>query len=151
MLLVTFAHAQEAKRVFDIPAADAAKSLKQFSEQSGHGLIVASETVKGVRTNPVKGAFAAADALARLLNGTGLIAKRDDQTGAFAVHKEGSVPNAPRAAQATVSDQSRDPEKKKQTETAGTLKPMKRNNLLTRLTAVTALLAGSPAAESSGA
>src|SRR5687768_2984345 len=69
--------AQDARRQFDIPASDAVTSLKQFSEQSGRGLIVASESVRGVRTNAVKGDLTAGDALTRLLEGTGLVASRD--------------------------------------------------------------------------
>src|SRR4051812_11205559 len=73
--------AEEGKRSFDIPSNVAAAALKQFTRQSGQGLVVASDAVNTVRTNPVKGEFTADEALALLLNGTGLVADRDEKTG----------------------------------------------------------------------
>lgn len=82
---------ESAKRTYDIPAGEAAKTLKQFSEQSGLGMIIASETARGIRTNPLKGDFTSRDALDLLLDGTGLVAERDAKSGAFAVRRETDI------------------------------------------------------------
>lgn len=92
--------ADAAKRSYDLPAAPAAQSLKTFSEQSGRGLLVSTETARGIRTNAVKGQFTASEALGKMLAGTGLVAAQDEQNGAFVVRKDDSDPNAGRAAPA---------------------------------------------------
>src|SRR5688572_21495576 len=74
---------ESAKRVFNLPADVAEKTLKLFSEQSGRGMVVGASTVKGVRTNPVNGEFTAREALDRMLSGTGLVATHDARSGAF--------------------------------------------------------------------
>ena len=85
-----------AKRSFDVPAGPAETALKVFSEQSGRGLLISTETARAVRTNSVKGEFTPQDALARILADTGLVASQDSKTGAFVVRKDAD-PNALRA------------------------------------------------------
>jgi len=97
-----------APKSFSLPAGSAAQSLKQFSEQSGRGVVFVTETVKDVRTNPVQGELAPAAALSQMLAGTVLAAEEDAKTGAFAVRKRESDPNASRAALPTASDRPRD-------------------------------------------
>jgi catecholate siderophore receptor len=92
-----------ARRAFDLPAGAAERSLKLFSTQSGLEVIFPTEIARGVRTPAVKGDFTAAEAMARLLDGTGLTAAQDERSGALTV-KRGSDPNASRAAQPTPSD-----------------------------------------------
>ncbi len=70
---------------FDLPAAAASKSLRQFAEQSGLDVVFSTEATARVQTNAVRGSYAPGDALARLLRGTGLIAERNPRTGAFTV------------------------------------------------------------------
>jgi len=82
--------ADEAKRSFDLPAGDALRTLKQFSDQAGRLIVYPEESVAGVATRPVKGAHTVADALARMLEGTGLRAAQDEQSGAFAVNRTAS-------------------------------------------------------------
>lgn len=102
-LLVLVAHAAEpAKKNYDLSAGDAATRLKQFSETSGRETLFAAETVRGVRTAPIKGEFTPREALERMLDGTGLMVVQDEKTGALGVKKDPD-PNAPRAAQ-TESD-----------------------------------------------
>ena len=91
------------RRTYNLPPADAAKSLKLFSEQSGRGVLVGAAVIDGVKTNAVNGELTAPDAIERLLAGTGLVAALDVKTGAFAV-KRISDPNAQRAAQTEKSD-----------------------------------------------
>ena len=85
-----------AKRSFDVPAGPAEAALKVFSEQSGRGLLISTETARAVRTQSVKGEFTPQDALARILADTGLVASQDARTGAFVVRKDAD-PNVPRA------------------------------------------------------
>ncbi len=94
--------ADEAKKNYDLPAGDAALRLKEFSEASGRETLFAAETVRGVRTAAVKGEFTAPQALAHMLEGTGLAAVQDQKTGALAV-KKAAGPNGQRAAQPETS------------------------------------------------
>ncbi len=90
----------EAARAFNLPADEARTTLRLFTEQSGRGLVVDSETVRDVRTNAVHGNFTPPDALGRLLAGTPLVATQDPQSGAFAVRREPEPPaRAPRSMQ----------------------------------------------------
>ncbi len=88
------------KRIYNIPASDGERALKSFSQQSGKGVIAATDLARGVKTNAVNGEFTAAEAIGRMLDGTGLVAREDPKSGSFAVRRD-SVPNAPRAAQNT--------------------------------------------------
>ncbi|HUR57336.1 MAG TPA: secretin and TonB N-terminal domain-containing protein [Opitutaceae bacterium] len=101
LVSATLRAAEAPKRVFNVPADTAEKTLKVFSEQSGHSMVVGASTVKGVRTNPVAGEFTVRDALDRLLAGTGLVATHDEKGGAFTVTRESNGPNAQRAAPAS--------------------------------------------------
>src|SRR5688572_13789078 len=71
-LSVSSLAAQPAKRAFDLAANDAAVSLKVFIEQSGHDVVYPADTVRGTRTNPVKGTFTPKEAIDRMLAGTRL-------------------------------------------------------------------------------
>lgn len=90
----------DAKRAFDLPADAAAKTLKIFSEQSGLTFVADGELLRNVTTRAVKGELTAAEAVARMLAGTPLVAAQDSATGAFAITRakpEAPSPNAPRA------------------------------------------------------
>lgn len=95
-------------RTFDIPGDSAEQSLQRFSDQSGRGVLFVSSLVQGIRTNPVQGKFTPAEALDRLVRGTGLIATFDEKSGAFGVRKADD-PNAKRVAQAPATTPSRSP------------------------------------------
>jgi iron complex outermembrane receptor protein len=101
--------AEEAKRSYNVPAADAAVALRQFSETSGKEVLFAAETVRGVRTPALRGDFTPPQALAALLAGTGLVATPDARSGAFAVRKEiaAEAKNDPRAAPTAVAPRDR--------------------------------------------
>lgn len=92
------------RRTFNLPADSAEKTLKQFSEQSGRGLLVGTEVTKGVRTNAVQGELTPGEALDKMLAGTGLVCAQDDKNGAFVVRREGNDPKDPRAAQSKTGD-----------------------------------------------
>ncbi|MBA4136972.1 MAG: hypothetical protein C0518_06620 [Opitutus sp.] len=74
-------------RRFDLPADDAERALKRFSEQAGQQVLFPTNVVQGVRTNVVRGELETRVALEQLLAGTGLTAVRDEQTGAFTVRR----------------------------------------------------------------
>ena len=93
--------ASAAPRPFDIPAGTGDVGLKRFSEQSGMEVVFGTATAAQVRTNPVKGNFAPRDAIALLLDGTGLIVTPNQRTGALTISRD---PNGHRAAQTKASD-----------------------------------------------
>lgn len=75
-----------AKRVYDVPVGDATVSLRLFAEQSGLEIIYPAEDVKGVRTNALKGEFAAREAIDRLIAGTPLTVT-SAKSGAIAINR----------------------------------------------------------------
>ena len=93
----TLGAAEAAKKSFDLPAGDAATTLKVFTQQSGEQIVYPVEQMRGVKTNAVKGEFATRDALDRMLDKTGLAVVQDEKTGALAIRRD-SDPNAPRVA-----------------------------------------------------
>jgi iron complex outermembrane receptor protein len=101
LCLASLLHAAELpKKSFDVPAGSAEAALKKFSDQSGIDVVFPTEVVSGVRTNAVRGEFAATDALTRMLDGTNLVAVRDAKTGALTVSRA-TPQNAVRATPAT--------------------------------------------------
>lgn len=74
-----------ATRNFDIPAGPALENLGRFSSQSGEQLIYATETVRNINTQAVRGAMAPRDALERMLAGTPLSVAVDASSGALSV------------------------------------------------------------------
>jgi iron complex outermembrane receptor protein len=87
-LSAALASAAEAPtKTYNLPAADAVKTLKAFSEQSGEQIVYPVEQVRGVQTNAVTGELSARAALDRMLDGTGLVVVQDEKTGALAVRK----------------------------------------------------------------
>jgi iron complex outermembrane receptor protein len=62
---------------FDIPGGDLASAIDAFTTQSGITLVVSSIEIKGLKTAGVKGDLSPADALARMLRGTGFVSNRD--------------------------------------------------------------------------
>jgi hypothetical protein len=55
--------AESAKQPFDLPGGLAEQSLKEFARQSGLEVLFVSDSVANVRTNAVKGAFTAREAI----------------------------------------------------------------------------------------
>ena len=101
-----------ARKVFNLAADTAEKSLKAFSQQSGRGVLFVTDNVRGVRTNLVKGDLTPHEALEMLLRGTGLVGSNDAATGAFAVRRETpeEAKNGQRAAQKTSCDRPKNQE-----------------------------------------
>jgi outer membrane receptor protein involved in Fe transport len=63
-------------RNFTIPGGDLESALTAYSTQSGIGLIVSDDAVKGVRTKGVTGNMSDDAALTRILSGTGFVVHR---------------------------------------------------------------------------
>lgn len=80
--------AQDARLRFDVPAGEAAQTLKQFAAQAQREIVFAPDQVNGKTTNAVRGEYIAQEALDIMLADTGLVATQDRQTGAFAVRRE---------------------------------------------------------------
>lgn len=87
LLAVSVPGLAQVERTFDIPAGDAAATLKQFSTQSGEQLLYTPADVAAVKTLPVKGAFTSRAALERMVAGTDLVVAQDRSTGALALRR----------------------------------------------------------------
>jgi len=86
------AAADPSPKSFDLPAGQAERTLKIFSEQSGHEVLFPTGAVQDVQTRAVRGRYAPRAALDRMLDGTALEAREDEQTGAFAVGRRTAPP-----------------------------------------------------------
>ncbi len=91
------ARAVEPTRSFDVPAGEAAQTLKQFAAQAGREIVYADDAVGRVKTNAVQGELTPKEAIDRLLADTGLTATEDAKTGAWAVRKTASNPDGKKA------------------------------------------------------
>ncbi len=111
-----------AKRHYALAGGDAATTLRQFVEQSGEEVFYVVTTVRGVRTNPVKGEFSAREVIERMVANTGLVVVRDQKTGAMTVGR------APRPAPPAP------PPPAPGASSSSSAAPMKNRTLLTALT-----------------
>jgi outer membrane receptor protein involved in Fe transport len=75
-LLATGANAESAKITFDVPAQPLGESLRDFYRASGEQIVFSENLVKGRQSGPVRGDYTADQALAMLLEGTSLTARR---------------------------------------------------------------------------
>ena len=127
--------ADTAKRSFDLPAGDAADSLKRYAVQANREIIFPSDPLKGVRTNALKGEYTPRDALDHLVANTGLTVVEDSASGALMItykyatlqtrsETEPLRPESPDLPPTTTSNQA----------------PMKQNPTKSRLAAAAAIL-----------
>lgn len=87
LAVATAAHA-EAPQPIDVPAGDLATALKSLSQQVHVNLVYTPEGVRGIKTAGVNGSLTAADAVRKLLEGTGLRLSTDPSTGAMLIVQE---------------------------------------------------------------
>jgi iron complex outermembrane receptor protein len=120
LLLPAVGAAESASRAFDLPAGDAAVTLKAFAAQSGEQLLYSPDDLQAVRTAAVRGDLAPLAALELMLSGTRLRARRDDGARAIAITLRPAVPAPPASPPLADSD------------------PMKKRSLLTVLAAALA-------------
>ncbi|PTX92519.1 TonB-dependent receptor [Opitutus sp. ER46] len=85
----SLALAAGARQNFNLPAGDAVRTLRQFTEQSGEQIVYPIDLVRGIQTNAVSGERTAREALDAMLSGTGLAVVQDQTNGALAVTKAG--------------------------------------------------------------
>ncbi|MBL9207611.1 MAG: TonB-dependent receptor [Opitutaceae bacterium] len=83
------AQSTEARKTYDLPADNADKALRRFSEQAGIQVLFPTEITRDVRTAAIKGNLTVREALDQMLAGTGLVAVQDSRTGALTVRREG--------------------------------------------------------------
>lgn len=74
--------AAPAARDYDIPAQPLAGALRHYMQQSGVQVAYPDEIGDGVTTSAIKGSFGTAEALSRLLSGTGLTFRMTGETTA---------------------------------------------------------------------
>ncbi|MGO1070950.1 TonB-dependent receptor domain-containing protein [Lysobacter sp. CA199] len=81
----------------DVPAGDLTVALDALARQSGVQFVYSADRLRGLRTRGVQGTMTPADALDRLLQGSGYAARRD-ASGAIAIVKAAAParPAAPR-------------------------------------------------------
>ena len=75
--LVTVGATASFAETFDVPGGDLNAALDAYIAQSGVQLLVPNDAVRGIHTSGAKGNLSDGEALARILNGTGFIAKPD--------------------------------------------------------------------------
>ena len=79
-------------RPFDIPAGDAAETLKLAPRQGSLEIAFFAETVRGIRTPGLRGRFAPREVLDRLLAGTGLTLIVDASSSTLTVRRDTPTP-----------------------------------------------------------
>jgi iron complex outermembrane receptor protein len=99
------AQAQAGVISYDIPAGSLKSALDAYGRQSGRAIIYRSDEVRGIRSRGYRGPAQADEALAKLLAGTGFIA-REGGAGSVAIVRVAD--NQPRAASYTIDETSRD-------------------------------------------
>ena len=92
LLFLPVANVADAARRFDVPAGDAAHTLKLTAFQADLEIIFFAESVRGVRTPPLHGVFRPREALDRLVANTSLVIIADEHAGTLTVrYKAGAV------------------------------------------------------------
>jgi iron complex outermembrane receptor protein len=81
------ARAGEAPRVFDVPAGEAAETLRLAARQGGLEIIFFAESVRGIHTPALHGEFLPRAALDHLIAGTGLVLVDDPPHLTLTVHR----------------------------------------------------------------
>src|SRR3954464_14697396 len=85
VLFVGLHAADNAKRMFDVPADNASRTLRVFAQQDNREIVFSVESVGAMKTNAVQGQMTPQEALEQRLANTGLVSSVEGKTGAFAV------------------------------------------------------------------
>ena len=123
----------EAAREFNIPAGDAAATLRQLSAQAGVELLYSTEAVAGVQTRTVRGRLSPLEALAQLLRDTPLQAQRHPATGGFAIVRPKGADRRPTAPPPRPRDNAASDNAQPSSESKKPMKPTKSSGLLSLL------------------
>src|SRR5262245_5376177 len=78
------AHADSPKQI-NIPAGDLVAALETLAKQSDVDLVYRAEQLKGVHTKGINATLTTQDAVKKLLEGTQLRVRTDDETGAMMI------------------------------------------------------------------
>ncbi len=89
--------AEPARKNYDVPAGDAATTLRTFTQQSGEQIFYPTDAVRGVQTRAVSGELSSRAALEQMLEGTDLVVVQDSATGALAVQTREAAARTPAA------------------------------------------------------
>jgi iron complex outermembrane receptor protein len=79
---------------FDIPSGELRTALNSYAQQSGIQLVVSGAAIKGIHTRGVKGELPVEVALAKILAGTGMAAKREQSAVAIVPANAADAPRA---------------------------------------------------------
>lgn len=79
--------AEPGLRSFDLPAGDAAETLRRFGQQARREIIFPAAAVAGVKTHAIKGEFLPRVALDRMVANTGLSVAEDEPSGALMIYR----------------------------------------------------------------
>lgn len=82
----------ESARSFDLKAGDASESLKGFARQARVDIVYDAKSVEGIEMPKVMGVLPPREVLQLLLEGTGLVFKEDQDTGAIAITRQKITP-----------------------------------------------------------
>jgi outer membrane receptor protein involved in Fe transport len=126
-------HQVEAAREFNIPAGDAATTLRQLSAQAAVELLYSTEAVAGVQTRTVRGHLSPLEALAQLLRDTPLQAQRHPATGGFAIVRPKGADRRPTAPPPRPRDNAASDNAQPSSESKKPMKPTKSSGLLSLL------------------
>lgn len=94
--------AEAARKTYNVPAGDAATTLRAYSQQSGEQIFYPVDAVRGVPTRAVSGELGAREALEQMLQGTDLVVVQDSATGALAVQTREAAARTATAAAGTL-------------------------------------------------
>jgi iron complex outermembrane recepter protein len=72
-------------RNYDIPAGEAIRSLRMFSQQSGEQILYPADQVRGQRTHALRGTFTPREALQEMLENTDMVVVEDPASGALVI------------------------------------------------------------------
>jgi len=72
----------------NIETGDASVMLKEFARQANVEIVYNTASVEGIRTKAVRGSLNPREALDRMLEGTPLEARKERDSGAFAVYRK---------------------------------------------------------------
>src|SRR5687768_11262799 len=86
------AQSESVRRLFDIPAGDAAVTLRQYTEQSGEQVVYVVPRVRGIVTQALKGEFTSREAIRHMVANTALVVVQDEKTRALLVQRRSSPP-----------------------------------------------------------
>jgi len=93
--------AEPERRSFALAAGEAEKTLEMFSDQADVQIVFLVGDVRGVKTQPVQGAFAIREALDRLIAHTELRVEVDGKTGAYVIKRDRRVRSPKEALKTT--------------------------------------------------